>query len=56
MVQGEKLREWKKEHMFRLSIDLNREKDKPLIDKLEEQENKSEYVKTLIRRDIGGES
>lgn len=56
MVQGDKLREWKKENMYRLSIDLNRTTDKPIVDKLEEQPNKSAYVKGLIQRDIDGES
>ena len=59
MVQGDKLREWKRENMYRLSVDLNRssENDRPLIEKLEEQENKAAYVKGLIRNDIekGGE-
>ena len=56
MVQGDKLREWKKENMYRLSIDLNREKDAPIIDKLEEQPNKAAYVKQLILDDIDGGS
>lgn len=56
MVQGDKLREWKRENMYRLSIDLNREKDAPIIDKLEEQPNKADYVRRLIQRDIDGES
>ncbi len=54
MVEGDKLREWKKANRYQLAIDLNRnsEADKPIIAKLEEQDNKSAYVKGLIRRDI----
>ena len=57
MVEGNKLRSWKKANLYRLSIDMNRnsETDKPLIAKLEEQPNKSAYVKSLIRQDIDGE-
>lgn len=58
MVDGDKLREWKRENLYRLSIDLNRnsESDKPLIERLEQVPNKSQYVKHLIRRDLDGES
>lgn len=54
MATGDTLREWRKANQYRLAIDLNRnsEKDKPLIKKLEEQENKAAYVKGLIRKDI----
>ena len=55
MVEGDKLREWKRANRYQLSIDLNRnsESDKPIIAKLESVDNKSGYVKGLIRRDIG---
>jgi len=58
MATGETLREWRKANQYRLAIDFNKgsEADKPLIEKLEQQENKAQYVKGLIRRDIGGES
>jgi len=54
MVKGEKLRDWKKANLYRLSVDFNRnsEHDKPLIEKLEEQEHKATYVKELIWRDV----
>lgn len=54
MAKGETLRKWRDANRYRLAIDLNRnsEKDKPLIKKLEEQENKAAYVKGLIRKDI----
>ena len=57
MAQGDKLREWKKENMYRLSVDLNRNSkaDKPIIEKLEEQPNKAQYVKGLILQDIDGD-
>lgn len=55
MVEGDKLREWKRANRYQLAIDLNRnsEADKPIIKRLEEQENKAGYVKSLILRDIG---
>ena len=59
MVEGEKLREWKKANRYQLAIDLNRnsETDKPIIEKLESVDNKAAYVKGLIRDDIeNGES
>ena len=54
MVEGDKLREWKKANRYQLAIDLNRnsETDKPIIAKLEEQPNKAAYVKGLIQADI----
>lgn len=54
MVEGDKLRQWKKEHLYRLSIDLNRDSadDAPIIEKLESVPNKSAYIKGLVRRDI----
>ena len=57
MATGETLRKWRKANQYRLAIDFNRgsESDKPLIEKLEQQENKSQYVKGLIRRDIDGD-
>lgn len=58
MVKGEKLREWKKANRYQLVIDFNRnnEDEKPLIEKLEAQDNKAQYVKGLIRHDLEGES
>ena len=57
MAKGEALREWRKANQYRLAIDFNRnsEGDKPLIEKLEAQENKARYVKDLIRHDLDGE-
>lgn len=61
MATGETLREWRKANQYRLAVDFNRnsETDKPLIEKLEEQDNKAAYVRGLIRHDIeeekGGE-
>ena len=60
MVEGDKLREWKRSHLYRLSVDMNRdsEHDKPLIAKLESVDSKAAYVKGLIRQDIenGGDT
>lgn len=59
MATGETLRKWREANQYRLAVDFNRnsEADKPLIDKLESVDNKSAYVKGLIRGDIekGGE-
>lgn len=59
MATGETLRKWREANQYRLAVDFNRnsETDKPLIEKLEEQENKAAYVKGLIRHDLeeGGE-
>ena len=57
MATGDALREWRRANQYRLAVDLNRnsEQDKPLIAKLEAQENKAAYVKGLIRQDIENE-
>ena len=58
MAKGEALREWRKANQYRLVVDMNRnsETDKPLIAKLEQQENKAQYIRGLIKRDIDGKS
>lgn len=53
MAKGETFRKWRAVHQYRLVVDMNRETDAPIIEKLEQQENKAKYVKGLIRRDIG---
>ena len=56
MVEGEKLREWKSRNAYRFTLDLNREKDGPIIAKLEalkKQGAATEYIRGLILRDIG---
>lgn len=57
MATGETLRKWREANTYRLAVDFNRNKegDKPLIAKLEEVDNKAQYVRELIRHDIGGE-
>ena len=52
MVTGEKLRDWKGENAYKVQFDLNRSKDARIIEKLEEQENKTAYIKNLILKDI----
>ena len=51
MAKGETLKKWRKENQYRLAIDFNRnsENDRPLIEKLEEQDNKAAFVKGLIK-------
>ncbi|MBR3311551.1 MAG: hypothetical protein IKG15_07010 [Solobacterium sp.] len=42
-----------KDHYIRLRLNLHREKDVDIIRHLERQENKTGYIKGLIRKDIG---
>lgn len=56
MVQGEAQKRYKAANTVRVTIDFNRRTEQPLIDKLDEQTNKSGYIKGLIKRDIGSES
>ena len=52
MVQGEAQKRYKAKNTVRVTIDFNRATEQPLIDKLDEQENKSGYIKSLIRKDV----
>ena len=52
MVQGEAQKRYKAKNTVRVCIDFNRVTEQPLIDKLDEQGNKSGYIKGLIRDDI----
>lgn len=45
--------EWKKTHVKRVCIALNRNTDKDVIEKLENVPSKQGYIKELIRKDIG---
>jgi len=53
MVQGEAQKRYKAKNTVRVCIDFNRATEQPLIDKLESQENRSGYIKKLIKHDIG---
>lgn len=44
--------EWQKENTKIIPIRLNLGGDKDVIQKLDEKENKSGYIKDLIRKDI----
>ena len=44
--------EWQKENTKIIPIRLNLGGDKDIIQKLDEKENKSGYIKDLIRKDI----
>ena len=44
--------EWQKENTKIILIRLNFDGDKDIIQKLDEKENKSGYIKDLIRKDI----
>lgn len=43
----------KEKHTQRFSFALNNEKDKELIEWINKQPNKSEYIKRLVRERIG---
>ena len=46
--------EWQKENTKIIPVMLNLDGDKDIIHKLDEKENKSGYIKDLIRKDIWG--
>ena len=46
---------WQKENTKIIPVRLNLDGDKDIIHKLDEKENKSGYIKDLIRKDIWGE-
>lgn len=43
---------WQKENTKIIPVRVNLDGDKDIIDKLDEKENKSGYIKNLIRKDI----
>ena len=43
---------WRKANLKRLAFDLNKTAEKDVIDHLEKQKNKKEYIVKLIRDDI----
>lgn len=45
-------RQFYKDHYTRVSVILNKVKDADIIEHLEEQTSKSDYIKTLIRNDM----
>lgn len=44
--------EWKKTHVKRMSIALNRNTDRDIIEKLDTVKSKQGYIKDLIRADM----
>ena len=54
LVQGEAQKRYKAKNTVRVTVDFNRATEQPLIDKLEEQPNKSGYIKQLIKNDLEG--
>ena len=56
MAQQEAQKRYKAKNTVRVTIDFNRATEQPLIDKLDEQQNKSGYVKDLIKKDIESDS
>ena len=45
-------KQYTKENVTRVSVVLSKKYDNDIIQKLDEQESKSNYIKTLIRADI----
>ena len=57
--QAAYIKEFIRQHHYRLSVVLNRDKDSDIIEQLEKVEarmSRSSYVKQLIRKDIQSES
>ena len=50
--QQKYIRMYMKSHYTRLTVLFSKEKEADMIDHLEQQSNKSEYVKQLIRSDM----
>lgn len=48
--------EWQKENTKIIPVRLNLDGDKDIIHRLDKKENKSGYIKDLIRKDIWGEN
>ena len=49
----ERSSEWSKEHMRTVSFRFNKESDKDVIERLDSVPNKTDYVRSLVRKDIG---
>lgn len=47
------IRKWNEEHTKTFCIRLNAERDADIIAAIESSENKADYIRTLIRKDIG---
>lgn len=50
--QAAYIRQYVRQNITRVSVILSRKHDQDLIQHLEKKENKSDYIKQLIRRDI----
>ena len=45
---------WRKDNLKHYVFDLNKSKEKDVIDHLEKQANKKEYFVSLVRKDMNG--
>ena len=45
--------EWKKEHTRCINVRYNVHKDKEILDKLDSVDNKADYIRVLVKKDIG---
>lgn len=53
--QREQTARWQKERTVVITVRFSREKDADVLEKLGECDNKTAYLRELIRRDISGE-
>ena len=49
---SEAKKKWDKENTFRIVLKLNRNTDKDILTKLDEESSKQGYIKSLIRKNI----
>ncbi len=47
--------EWKKKNVRRIQLEVSREQEQDILEKLESQKSMNAYIKDLIRQDIAKE-
>lgn len=47
---------WDRKHVLRVAVSLNRDSEGDLVERVEREENRSAYLKRLIREDIEREN
>jgi len=48
----ETIREWQARHTTKITLRFNNERDRDIIEKLQSQQNKTDYLRRLVRDDI----
>ena len=51
-AQRRAIKKYEKENTKRFSLKLNKKTDRDILERLDEVENKTQYIKMLIRKDI----